>query len=222
MVLVVVIDVDQIADLAAEGRSSVAAKDQDQRARADVVADAEGRTAVKRVERSVGGRIAHMQIPAMPLRQRIAQKPVQVARAAHKIAADAHGDRQKRDEDDYNPLYSTHLVFRERKDSLAGLASATSKSVGFEPLNAEPGTALHRLVREKKLGSYRNFDFRPILSACGWRNRDIVELLVEHTGRGLLGRVRLEFLRKKVGSCLRAEKKIGNDHEEQGMDCDPL
>jgi len=103
-ILVVVVDFDQIADLAAEGRSSVAAKDQDERTRADVVADAEGRAAVKREERSVGGRIANMEISAMPLRQRVAKKPIQVARTAQEIAADAQGNHQKRDEDDYNPL----------------------------------------------------------------------------------------------------------------------
>jgi hypothetical protein len=103
-VLVVVVDFDQIADLAAEWRSSVAAKDQDERARADVVADAEGRMAVKGEKRSVGGRIAYMEIPAMPLRQRVAQKTVQVARAPQEIAADAHGPHHKHDEDDYNPL----------------------------------------------------------------------------------------------------------------------
>src|SRR5690348_11920513 len=46
-VFVLVIHFDQITDLAAEGRSSIATKDQDERARANVVADAEGGIAVE-------------------------------------------------------------------------------------------------------------------------------------------------------------------------------
>lgn len=84
-VFIVVIDVDEISNLAAEWRSSVAAENQDQRLFADPLVKIARSVTVKSVDACVWSQIADMQIAFMPLRKRVAKKTVNVARAAHEM-----------------------------------------------------------------------------------------------------------------------------------------
>src|ERR1700674_1237726 len=84
-VFVIVVEFCEVAYLAAERRSGVTSENQDQRAPNDAVAESESRLAVESDQFDVGRRIADAQIAAMPARQRVAQKSIDVARAAHEI-----------------------------------------------------------------------------------------------------------------------------------------
>lgn len=59
-ILVIVVHLHQVADLAAEGRSGVAAENQNHRARAHAVVKAEGFLAIERVDLEIGSGIADM------------------------------------------------------------------------------------------------------------------------------------------------------------------
>ncbi len=84
-VFIVVIDVDEISNLAAEWRSSVAAENQDQRLFANPLVKIPRRVAVESVDPRVWSEIADMQIAFMPLRKRIAKEAVNVAWPAHEM-----------------------------------------------------------------------------------------------------------------------------------------
>ena len=86
---VVVIKIYEVAYLAAEGRSGVAAKDQNQRALADAFAEMEFRLAIEAHQRDVWSAVADVEVAAMPLRKRVAQEAVHVTRAAHEMAEHA-------------------------------------------------------------------------------------------------------------------------------------
>jgi hypothetical protein len=113
-VFVIVVELDEVNYLAAERRSGVAAEDEDERAMADVVADAEGGLAIERVESRVGRAIANLQIAAMPLRERVAQEAVDVARASHEMHQHAEGTGEEEDEGEERPFPPVHFDSRKR------------------------------------------------------------------------------------------------------------
>jgi soluble cytochrome b562 len=84
-IFILVVNLDEISNLAAEGRSSVAAENQDQRAFANTLAQVKRRASIQRKYARVRSAVAHMQIALMPLRQRVPQKTVNVARSAHEM-----------------------------------------------------------------------------------------------------------------------------------------
>jgi hypothetical protein len=89
---VIVIDIDKVAYLAAEGRSGIAAEDQDKRALADTVAEMKLGLAIEAHQRYVWSAVADVEIAAMPLRKSIAQEAVHIAGAAHEMAEHAVTD----------------------------------------------------------------------------------------------------------------------------------
>jgi hypothetical protein len=82
-VLVIVIERDEVAYLAAEGWSGVASKDEDQGALADPFAQVKGGLAVEPEQAHVRRAVADMKITVAPLRKRVTQETVNVARTAH-------------------------------------------------------------------------------------------------------------------------------------------
>jgi hypothetical protein len=82
-VLVIVIERDEVAYLAAEGRSGVTSEDENQGALADPFAQAKGRLAVEREQTHIRRAVAYMKITVAPLRKRVTQETVDVARTAH-------------------------------------------------------------------------------------------------------------------------------------------
>lgn len=94
VVFVIVIHLHQIADLAAEGRSSVAAENEDKGARAHAIVDIKTGGATERDEGRIRRTIAYLKIALVPLRKGVTEETVQIAGTAHEIAADAEGDRE--------------------------------------------------------------------------------------------------------------------------------
>jgi hypothetical protein len=89
---VVIVEIYEVAYLATEGRSGVAAKNQNEWSLADAIAEMELCLTVETYERDVRSAVADVQIAAMPLRQRVTKKSVDVARAAHEMAEHAVAD----------------------------------------------------------------------------------------------------------------------------------
>ena len=92
---VIVIKIYEVAYLAAKGRSGVAAKDQDERALADSIAEMELRLSVEAHQRDVRSAVTDVEVAAMPLRKRVAQEAVHVSRAAHEMAEHAVNEDEK-------------------------------------------------------------------------------------------------------------------------------
>jgi len=86
---VIVVKIYEVAYLAAKGRSGVAAKNQDKRALADAIAKTKFRLPIEAHQRDIRSAVADVKVAAMPLRQRVAQEAVHVARAAHEMAEHA-------------------------------------------------------------------------------------------------------------------------------------
>ena len=84
-IFIVVINLDEISNLAAEGRSSVAAENQDQRAFANALVQVERGASIERKYARIRGAVTHMQIALMPLRHCVTQKSVDVARPSHEM-----------------------------------------------------------------------------------------------------------------------------------------
>ena len=89
---VIVIEIYEVAYLAAKGRSGVAAKNQNEWALADAIAEMKFRLAIEAHQRDVRSAVADVEVAAMPLRQRVAQEAVHVARAAYEMAEYAVAD----------------------------------------------------------------------------------------------------------------------------------
>lgn len=96
-VLVIVIERDEVAYLAAEGRSGVTSEHQDQRAPADPFAQVKGGLAVEREQAHIRRAVAYMKISVAPLRKRVTQETVDVARTAHQITENAVTGAEKYD-----------------------------------------------------------------------------------------------------------------------------
>lgn len=82
-VLVIVIERDEVAYLAAEGGSGVTSEDENQGALADPFAQTKGGLAVEREQAHIRGAVAHMKITVAPLGKRVTQETVDVARTTH-------------------------------------------------------------------------------------------------------------------------------------------
>jgi hypothetical protein len=96
-VLVIVIERDEVAYLAAEGWSGVASEDEDQWALADSFAQVKGGLAVERKQTHVRRAVADMKIAIAPLRECVTQETVDVARTAHQVTEDAIARAEKYD-----------------------------------------------------------------------------------------------------------------------------
>ncbi len=86
---VIVIEIDEVAYLATEGRSGIAAEDQNKRPLADTVAEMKLGLSIEAHQRDIWRAISEVEIAAMPLRQSITQEAVHVSGAAHEMAEHA-------------------------------------------------------------------------------------------------------------------------------------
>src|SRR6202047_2628959 len=98
----------EMAHLAAEGRSSVASENNNERARSDAFMQIEGGLAVERNQSHVWRGGAYAKAAAMPLGKGVAKKAVDVARPAHEMAEDAVANQQKRYERNTRPFQPAH------------------------------------------------------------------------------------------------------------------
>ena len=96
-VLVIVIERDEVAYLAAEGRSGVASEDEDQWALADPFAQVKGGLAIECEQPHVRRAVADMKIAIAPLRECVAQETVDVARTTHQVTEGAIARAEKYD-----------------------------------------------------------------------------------------------------------------------------
>ena len=103
-VLVIVIESDEVAYLAAEGRSGVTSEHQDQRAPADPFAQVKGGLAVEREQAHIRRAVAYMKVSVAPLRKRVTQETVDVARTAHQITENAVTGAENYDENERRPF----------------------------------------------------------------------------------------------------------------------
>jgi len=85
VIFIVVVNLHHVADVAAEGRSSVAAENDDERASASAFADVEVIGAVEGYEPSVGGVITDFEVAAMHMGQGITHHTVDIFRAARHL-----------------------------------------------------------------------------------------------------------------------------------------
>jgi len=106
VILVIVVDLHDVADLATKRRSSVAAEDDHKRTAAaaiDAVVNTESVAAVKREQGSVGGSVAGLQLAAMHVRQGVAEHAVGVFGAAGHYGEADEGSDQEHSEDGGDP-----------------------------------------------------------------------------------------------------------------------
>jgi hypothetical protein len=97
-VLIVVEDLRDIANLASEGRSSEAAKDEDERLAFGAFADVKARGAIERDKGGVGGVAADLEIASVHVWESVADHADGVFGAAGQDG-EADGDREKKDGD---------------------------------------------------------------------------------------------------------------------------
>jgi hypothetical protein len=96
VIFIVVVNLHHVTDVAAEGRSSVAAEDDDKRARAGAFANVEMICAVEGEEASVGGVVANFEGATVHVRQGIAEHAVSILRASgHFAKKEKAGDQQE-------------------------------------------------------------------------------------------------------------------------------
>ena len=121
VIFIVVVNLHHVTDVAAEGRSSVAAEDDDERAAAGAFANVEMIGAVESHETRVGSVIANFQVAAAHVRQRITQHAVNVLRAAHHFAENEERADQQHQKNGDRPFpekthrYEFHLLFTAAK-----------------------------------------------------------------------------------------------------------
>jgi hypothetical protein len=96
-VFVIVVEFGEVAYLAAKRRSGVASKNENERAPADAITKRKSRLPIESDQFDVRRSIADAQIAAVPVRQRVPQEAIDVARPAHQIAQYAVTEHQ-----DYN------------------------------------------------------------------------------------------------------------------------
>ena len=106
-ILVIVIEIDEVAYLAPERRSGIAAEDQNQRSLPDAIAEMKCRLAIERQQPHIRRRVAHVQAAITPLRQRVTQKPIHVARPAHHVAERSVSTSQHRNQNNGGPFPPT-------------------------------------------------------------------------------------------------------------------
>ena len=103
VILVVVEDLDDVADLATEGRSSKTTEDEDEWFGAGAFANMKVVSAVERKEASVGSRVADLEIAAVHVRQCVAKHVEGVPGPAGHHAEDDVRDDDERAETDADP-----------------------------------------------------------------------------------------------------------------------
>jgi hypothetical protein len=91
---VIVVEIYEVAYLAPEWRSGVASENENERTLPNAISQMESSLSIEIHEPDVGGAVPHAQVAAMPLRQRVAQKSVNIARPAHEMAQSAIADRK--------------------------------------------------------------------------------------------------------------------------------
>ena len=106
-ILVIVIEIDEVAYLASKRRSGIAAEDQNQRSLPDAIAEMKCRLAIERQQPHIRRRVAHVQAAITPLRQRVTQKPIHVARPAHHVAERSVSTSQHRNQNNGGPFPPT-------------------------------------------------------------------------------------------------------------------
>jgi hypothetical protein len=95
MVLVILVDLSDVANLAAEGRSSEAAEDKHERPSRDFFANVKARGTVKRDQPCIRGLIPHFQIAAMHVRKRVTHHVQGILRAAgHEAEQHIYGNEK--------------------------------------------------------------------------------------------------------------------------------
>jgi len=96
-VFVISVEFYQVADPATEGRSSVAAENQDQRFDSDAIAQLKSGCAIEGVEFRVAGAVAHMEIAAVHVGQGITDQAVNVGGPTRHHTEEYEGDGQEYD-----------------------------------------------------------------------------------------------------------------------------
>jgi hypothetical protein len=104
VLLVIVVNLHHVTDVAAEGRSSVAAEDDDERAGAGAFANMEMSRPVESDEASVRSVVANLQAAAMHVGQGVAHHEVCVPRAARHFAQNKKDREQKNQENGKRPF----------------------------------------------------------------------------------------------------------------------
>jgi hypothetical protein len=95
MILVIVIELNDVANLAAERRSSEAAEDEYKRTASGFFADVKAGRAIERDKPRIGSVVAHFQVAAMHVRESIADHVEGVFRAAsHEGKKDVHAHQK--------------------------------------------------------------------------------------------------------------------------------
>src|SRR5579863_6731043 len=107
-VLVILIHLGEVAHLAPEWRSSIAAENEDKRAPADAVVQVEICLAVERNQASVRRVITNTEIALMPLRKSVTKEAVHIARRTHEIAEDAIARQQEQGDHKGGPFQPAH------------------------------------------------------------------------------------------------------------------
>src|SRR4029077_377693 len=93
-VFVIVIELGEVAYLAAKRRSGVTPEYKHKRAPASAITKRKPRLAIERDQFHVGCWIPDAQVATMPVRQRVPQEAIHVARPAHEMAQHAITKRQ--------------------------------------------------------------------------------------------------------------------------------
>ena len=97
VILVIVVKLDDIANLAAERRSSEAAKNEHQQPPSSLLANVKRGRSIECQQRRVGCLITDLQIPAMHVRESVAHHVVDIFRTAgHETEKYESGDEKNR------------------------------------------------------------------------------------------------------------------------------
>src|ERR1700693_1133005 len=107
-VLVLLIHLGEVAHLAPERRSSVAAENENERAPADAVVQVEICLPVERNQPRVRRVITNPEIALMPLRKSVTKEAVHIARPTHEIAEDSIARQQEQDDHKGGPFQPAH------------------------------------------------------------------------------------------------------------------
>jgi len=103
-ILVVIIDLNDVANLAPEGRSSETPKYQYQRTRSEVLAKVKMARAVQRHQSYVRRVAAHIQSAAMHMREGVPHHPVRVLRTSRHVAEHAKRRYKQHSQDARRPF----------------------------------------------------------------------------------------------------------------------
>ena len=125
VVFVVFKNLNHVADVAPEGRSSVAAEDEDERFGAGALANVEMAGAIEGDEARIGGVIADAQISAMHVGKGITHHAVGVAWAAGHEAERSEGQQRENREADAEPFeeaFHSDILVWDKPNTRCGAA----------------------------------------------------------------------------------------------------